>query len=247
MSGEILDEPWRYQRTLIALTLCALLLCAHLLYLYLCDSERFPIAKIKIMATYDHISHKQWEAALQPYSGESFFSFPSSKLQKDLEKLDWTDTAQVERVWPDALKITLVEKIPVAIVGDALLTESGERFNAGVDRQAYSLPQLTAPLAFEKQVLQVFQKLSKILVSYGLHATAFEQRENGASVLTLSGGIKLNLGKKDLDLRVTRFCKAYSTVFEGMAAEKLERLVGVDLRYPRGMAVQWKNKREDNG
>ena len=78
--------------------------------------------------------------------------------------------------------------------------------------------------------------MSKILSIYGLHASGLEWRDNHAWELTLSNGLQLHLGKRDLDMRITRFCKAYPAVF----AERAEHLASVDLRYPRGMAVQWK-------
>ena len=61
-------------------------------------------------------------------------------------------------------------------------------------------------------------------------------RDNQAWELTLRNGVELHLGKRDLEKRLLRFCKAYPAVF----AEKLNLLSSVDLRYARGMAVQWK-------
>ena len=48
----------------------------------------------------------------------------------------------------------------------------------------------------------------------------------------------LRLGKRDLELRLQRFCRAYPVVF----ADKPDELSSVDLRYARGMAVQWKQQ-----
>ena len=59
-------------------------------------------------------------------------------------------------------------------------------------------------------------------------------------VLILANDTKIYLGKKELEARLERFCKAYPAVF----AEKADQLSCVDLRYPRGMAVQWKQQAE---
>ena len=226
----------RYASALTLLIVCALFLMAHLVYLYLADSRRFPINTVKIAANYHHISHKQLEVLLEKYSNSSFFSFPVTRLIGELTALEWTEQAQVERVWPDILKIRLVEKIPAAIWNNALLTENGHIFNEGGEFTDDLLPRLKGARNQSQEVLQVYQKMSKILTIYGLQAAELEWRKNEAWELTLSNGVQLRLGKRDLEMRINRFCKAYPAVF----AAKSEQLASVDLRYPRGMAVQWK-------
>lgn len=226
----------RYAGALTSLIMCALFLAAHLIYLYLAEPRRFPINTVKIAATYHHISHKQLEDILDNYVNSSFFSLPIARLHAELAALEWVHRVQIERIWPDILKITLAEKIPVAIWNNAMLTEEGEVFNQDGKLVEEMLPHLKGPSNQAQQVLQVYKKMSKILTIYGLHAALLEWRDNQAWELTLTNGVQLYLGKRFLDMRINRFCKAYPAVF----ADKSEQLASVDLRYPRGMAVQWK-------
>lgn len=233
----------RYASFLIALIVCALFLMARLIYLFVADAQRFPINTVKIAANYQHIDRKQLETVLSHYLDASFFSLPVGKLYADLAAFEWADKVQVERLWPDILKITLVEKVPAATWNNAMLTAEGEIFGEGAAQGELSLPHLYGPNNQQKEVLQVYQKMSKILSIYGLHANSLEWRENQAWKLILANGVELRLGKRDLETRIIRFCKAYPAVF----AERVDQLASVDLRYPRGMAVQWKNKREEHG
>lgn len=226
----------RYASILTLLVVCALFLAARSIYLYVADAQRFPVNTIKIAATYHHISHKQLETILEKYSSYSFFLLPVKRLQKELRDLEWVNLVEIERQWPDILKIKLDEKIPIALWNNALLSDRGEVFNTGSDNMNDSLPQLSGPDNQHQEVLQVYKKMSKILSEYGLHATSLKWRKNAAWVLGLSNGVQLQLGKQDLDVRISRFCKAYPAVF----ADKSDLLASVDLRYPRGMAVQWK-------
>ncbi|MDI9819217.1 MULTISPECIES: cell division protein FtsQ/DivIB [unclassified Legionella] len=225
----------RYAGLLTGLIIVALFLGARLIYLYLADAQRFPINKVKITASYRHISHQELESVLIKYLNASFFSLAAGKLYTELASLEWVSQAQVERVWPDTLKISLIEKRPVATWNNALVTKDGELFNEGGTLDS-SLPHLRGPVNQQKEVLQVYKKMSKILSIYGLHVASLEWRENQAWELTLANGVILRLGKRDLETRITRFCKAYPAVF----AERSQQLASVDLRYPRGMAVQWK-------
>ncbi len=231
---------WRYIGLLSVLSLSALFLACRIGYYYVSDAGRFPITTIKVAANYEHVTHKELERVLAKYVRSSFFTLPIWALQAELNEMNWVDTATVDRVWPDALKIKLVEKKPVAIWGNALMTENGTLFNEGAVPADLNIPQLKGPLSQQAEVLQVYEKLSKILSSYGINATGLHLRENQSWVLLLNNGIKIYLGKKELEERLLRFCKAYPAVF----AEKIEQLASVDLRYPRGMAVQWKQQTE---
>ena len=163
---------------------------------------------------------------------------PAGHLHNDLSDLDWAEQVYIERIWPDTLKINLIEKSPVAIWNDALMTADGRLFNRGKEQSDASLPRLGGPKHQQTDVLQIYQKLSKLLSAYGLHASALQLRENQAWELSLANGVQLHLGKRDLEKRLQRFCRAYPAVF----AEKAEELSSVDLRYARGMAVQWKQQ-----
>lgn len=239
-----MEEPARGFRLTGFLTIlitCALLLMARLVYLYVADSQHFPLSTIKIAATYQHVTRQQLETILSKYSQDSFISLPMKQLKHDLKALAWVDTVSVERQWPDTLKITLTEKKPVAIWNDALLTEDGRIFQvdpADLNKKSLEdvLPRLSGPEEQQLDVLHNYQKLSKLLSSYGLHAVSLALRDNQAWELGLTNGALLRLGKSDIEKRVLRFCRAYMAVF----ADKPEQLSSVDLRYTHGMAVQWK-------
>lgn len=228
----------RYVGLLLVLVISALILAGRLGYLYLADAERFPITTVKVAASYEHVTHKELESVLAKHLSSSFFALPVSQLQNELNAINWIDTAYVERVWPDTLKIKLVEKKPVAVWGDALMTEDGKLFNEGAVPSDLNIPKLKGPQTQQLEVLQVYEKLSKILSSYGLNASGLNLRDNQSWVIILGSGVKIYLGKNELEARLQRFCKAYPAVF----AEKADQLASVDLRYPRGMAVQWKQQ-----
>lgn len=223
---------------LILLCMCALLLLMRIGYLFLADPERFPIKTVKISATYQHITRKQIAEILASYLDNSFFSLSVNRLRQDLAALNWAKQVSVERVWPDTLKIILVEKVPFAVWNNSLMTAGGELFQDNDPQLAARLPRLSGPAHQQSDVLQIYQKLSKLLASYGLQVASLDLRDNQAWELILANNIQLRLGKRDLEQRVLRFCKAYKAGF----AEKPEQLSSVDLRYAHGMAVQWKQQ-----
>jgi cell division protein FtsQ len=213
-------------------------LFGRLLYLYLGDPIRFPINTIKIVANYKHITHTQLEAFLSRYRENSFFTLPVHQLYKDLKQHPWIEQVDLERLWPDGLKITIKEKQAIASWNGSILTTLGDIV---VDDQALSqiqyLPHLIGPNQNTKEVLQMYEKMSNILTKNGLKIQTLIERNNQAWEATLANGITLKLGKQDPLERVSRFCKAYPQLSERQAS-----LLNVDLRYSKGMAVKWQTK-----
>lgn len=160
----------RFFGFLTFLIVCALALAAHIFYLFLADEQRFPVNAVKITTSYEHISRRQLERILVKYLHSSFFALPVSQLYDELMRLEWAGKVQIDRIWPDSLKINLIEKKPIATWNDGLLTQAGEVFNVGHTSKKTSLPHLSGPEHQQKEVLQVYKKLSKILSIYGLQA-----------------------------------------------------------------------------
>lgn len=231
----------RDQFFLSMLVVCAVLLMARLAYLYLADPINYPISTFKVEANYQHITRNCLEKILEKYTHKGFFSISVRDLHSELSALEWADKIKVERIWPDTLKIKVVEKRPVAIWNRVLMTEDGLLFDLSPiewqkEANVEHLPELNGPKDQQLEVLQMFRKLSKLSESYGLHTNSLALRDNQAWELGLGNGVLLRLGKRDIESRLQRFCMAYSAIF----GEKFDRLAVVDLRYTHGMAAKWK-------
>ncbi len=229
---------WRYRGLLGILTLAAFALCAHLGYLYLANASNFPINTVKIAANYHRISRQQLATLMSDYQQYSFFSLPAGNLQRSLQSFGWADSVSVRRVWPDTLSIKLVEKEPVALWNKSLITNDGRVFSISQADGVLELPALIGPDRQKNDILQIYQKLSKLLSSVGLNVAVLKLHENQSWDISLTNGIKVRLGKQDLEKRLGRFCKAYQAVL----APRLAQVASVDMRYERGMAVQWKQQ-----
>lgn len=230
-------ELWQ-SFSLFLLIVCACLLICRVVYLYVTDNQRFPIKVIKISATYQHISRDQLENILnRSLSGHNFFTLSVKQLQRRLGALPWTRSVMVTRIWPDVLSVHLRENNPIARWNTGILMQDGRVFDDLDWHEMEDLPILEGPQNQQQEVLQLYQKMSKIVSNYGLKVTSLEKRENLAWRLGLENGLVLFLGKDNIESRLVRFCKAYPAVFEGKVNSNM--VVSVDLRYPRGMAVKW--------
>lgn len=229
-------EKAGFRYTFVLLAFCALLLSMRLVYLFLADATRFPVNTVKIAAAYQYTTRQQLETILSDHLQAGFFGLSVHQLHAALSRLPCIKDVQISRIWPDTLKLIVIEKTPVALWKGSFVTADGQLFKHNTAKSTRLLPELTGPDNQCRDVLQMYQKLSKILSEYGLRAASLHLSDNQAWELVLVNGVKLSLGTRDLELRLRRFCKAYPALF----ADKSEQLSGVDLRYIRGMAVRWK-------
>ena len=208
----------------------------RLTYIYVSDPWRFPVKTVKIAASYQHIPRDQLKQLLFQYARDGFLTLPVQSLEHDLIAIPWTQSVSIERVWPDILQITLREKQPVAEWNHMWITASGDELPVDNNTSDPGFVRLSGLPEQKITALSIYEHLKPVFAGCGLSVDFLQLHENQACDLLLKNGVQLHLGKRDIEQRALRFCHAYPAIF----SPKIEQLASVDLRYARGMAVQWK-------
>ncbi len=95
------------------------------------------------------------EAIVAPYEGESLAMVSTSHVENQLTELVGVASAQVEKVWPQGLRITLTPSEPVAAIPDAeqgyrLVNLAGEQVSAS-EEPPVDLPVISIPVGEEHE------------------------------------------------------------------------------------------------
>jgi len=220
----------------IMLCIFALILLTRLALMLWSNANLFPINSLKIKSSYKFISRDQLQQILYPFMNQSFLSLSSQELAQAIRQNSWVDQVEVKKVWPDRVDIMVSERFPVAHWQDMLLTKQGVLFQPQQAQQIQTLPYFYGPKNQQLDVLHIYQKLSKLLKGQDLYIAAIRLRENQSWDLTLTNGVKIELGKNDIETRLNRFSNFYQKLF----AAKFDQVSTVDLRYSKGMAVKWR-------
>jgi cell division protein FtsQ len=163
------------------------------------------------------------------------------RLRKAVEALAWVDRARVQRLWPDRIRIEVVEQQAAARWGDdGLLNTRGELFATGARHVPPELPRLDGPEGTEWQVAQRYLAIQDRLSKLGFRVAALRLDARGAWELDLSTGVTVRLGRRQVDERMDRFVEFGAPVISGRAAE----IRYVDMRYSNGFAVGWRGNRK---
>lgn len=199
--------------------------------------NRVPIRTVQIHGEIHHVTQEELQALIVPFKSWGWLRLPAERLSLRLEELNWVAAASVRREWPLDVSIVITERRPVARWGrDALLDESGEAFDPGgpINR---TLPLFEGPEGTEKMMLERYRAFSARLSARSLALDELRLDPRGAWRLALRDGPQLRLGADSVDLGLQRALMA----LDELAGERGTELDYLDLRYPNGFAVAWRN------
>jgi cell division protein FtsQ len=198
-----------------------------------------PIRAVSIDGSFQRVSPLEVEQAVAPFMKEGFMSVDLDRVQTAVEKLPWVERARVQRRWPSALNVLVVEQVAAARWGEAgLLNTRGELFVRSAQHVPPELPKLSGPPGSEWQVSQRFMAAQGRLLEVGMRIAAVRLDARGAWEFDLDNGITLRLGRRDVDLRFERFMRTASQVIAHRAGE----ISYIDMRYANGFSIGWRTQ-----
>jgi cell division protein FtsQ len=198
-----------------------------------------PIETIVINGTFQRVSPIQLEAMVESYAHAGFLEVDLGATKRDLTALPWVASAEVRRKWPGTLEVQIREETPIACWGEhGLLNAAGELFLPAADHVPAELPRLAGPAGTEAQVTARYFRVQEQLEHRGMAAVNMSLDARGAWTFQLANGVQVRLGANGVDQRIDRFFE----VLDGTLSHLLPEVQYVDMRYPNGFAVGWKNQ-----
>jgi cell division protein FtsQ len=197
-----------------------------------------PIRTVSVQGRFQRVSAVDVERAVKDrVQGFGLVSVNLPAVQRSIESLPWVDTATVGRAWPRGLSVVVVEQVAAARWGaNGLLNARGELFASESRHIPPELPRLSGPAGSEAQVAQRYLAIQGRLVEGGLRITALRLDARGAWEIDLDNGVKVRLGRRQVDERFERFVAAALP----LVAQRGGDIDYVDMRYTNGFAVGWR-------
>lgn len=186
--------------------------------------------------------------ALPALSG-NFVTMDLTRTRAAFEATPWVRRAEVRRVWPAQLRVTLEEHRPVATWdgrGDwgepplerALLNSHGEVFHANLGEvEDAELPQFAGPSGAEAQVLRLWQRLSGLHPQDSAPITRLELSGRGSWRASWEGGATIEIGRGTETDLVDRY-RAFLSNAQAVARRYGTQIQAADLRHPDGYALR---------
>lgn len=176
----------------------------------------------------------------------NFFSVRLEDVKRGFETMPWVRHANVRRVWPNGLVVSIEEQKPFGTWGGVdshtLMNAQGELFAGRVSEISddVHLIDFYGPADASQEVMSLYQKASAWFKPWGVEVKSLALTERYAWHVKLSNGMKVEFGRDEensdknlTEERVARLFKYWPQVQEKWP----NRVDAVDLRYANGFAV----------
>ncbi|MBM3203645.1 FtsQ-type POTRA domain-containing protein [Candidatus Woesearchaeota archaeon] len=195
------------------------------------------VQNIRIEGDINHINPAEVGKHLQHFTGKASLAVDLPAMEKELGQCAWVDSVEVSRIWPDTIRVRIVEQKPVAIWGNnGFLNTRGKVFFPGSLKTHADLPRLQGPAGSEKRLLTLLYGLNRAWRPRGMKVARLTLSERLAWFVAFDSGLEIVFGKQD-PLEMTGKLEKILPV---LGEQRLSQLAGLDLRYANGLALRWK-------
>ena len=227
----------------LVFALCALMLLAAGAW-WVLRQPFFPLAAIRVDGEVTHNNEVTLRANVAPQLAGNFFTVDLAKARTAFESVPWVRKAVVRREFPNRLRATLTEQVPVAHWGDEagskLVNNFGEVFEANVAEVDDNLPRLEGPPEQAGQVLGMYRVLAPLFQPYDLSIEELVLSGRGGWQVMLDTGATIELGRgqsEEVAARTAQFLKSVTQV-ASQYGRTLASVEGADLRHRDAYALR---------
>jgi cell division protein FtsQ len=244
------NHPDRMQKLSRFLMRCFAVMLTIGILVWLSQRPVFALKQIQIEPvagqTLKHINKSIVKQQVLETVQGNFFSVRLEDIKRGFESMPWVRHANVRRVWPNGLIVSIEEQKPFGTWGGSdshnLINSHGEIF-AGRASDVGSevvLIDFRGPEDSGPEVMSLYEKANNWFKPWGAEVVSLALTDRYAWHIKLSNGMKVEFGRDEessdknlTEERVARLFKYWPQVQEKWA----NRIDAVDLRYANGFAV----------
>jgi len=202
----------------------------------------FPLRELVLSAPPSQVTKAQLEYVARTAIQGNFFTAKLENVRVAFEKLPWVRHAEVRRLWPDGLALSLEEHEAVAYwkdIGDGggdvrLINRQGEVFAASSDA---AMPEFSGPQGSAAAMLERYGTYSKILQPLQAKLVRMDLSARGTWRLWLDSGLSIVLDREqEHSLGGTRL-ESFVVALPHLQDRLGVRIARADLCYPNGFAL----------
>lgn len=209
---------------------------------WLVQSPYFSVRHLRIEpaqgGAFRHISSSSLIAARDDSIVGNIFQINLNHVKNRFEQIDWVAKVEVSRAGLDTVVVRVFERVPVARWSESeLVDKNGTVFTAQSDG---FLPIFVGTSGSAPEMAAVYARINPLLADARISVTKLIYSSRSSWKLELSNRVTVKLGRDDVEERMRRFVQHWDSVLKPQEG----RIVYVDMRYPSGFAVKFKDGSE---
>ena len=250
LSSPLWNYPDRMQKLSRFLVRCFVAMACIGILVWLSQRPVFVLRQVVIEPvvgqTLKHINKPVVKQQVLETVQGNFFSVRLEDVKRGFETMPWVRHANVRRVWPNGLIVSIEEQKPFGTWGGAdshiLMNIHGELFAGRISDvgDGIQLIDFNGPEDASKEVMRLYEKANAWFKPWDAEVKNLTLSERYAWHVKLSNGMKVEFGRDEessdktlTEDRVARLFKYWPQVQERWA----NRVDAIDLRYANGFVV----------
>ena len=201
------------------------------------DNFNQSIDRVVINGEFNYLSERDVIDLIDENVQTGFLTLNLPDLNRKIVEQDWIRSSSIRRSWPATLIVNIEEEIPVARWGEQQLLNNVGDYIDVINKDSVShLPVIFSQAGDTKEIIKIYQLISELLGPVGLRIDEVESDNAGSWTLTVVSDIKIILGRDQLVEKLQRL----QSVWMAELSSQEKNINVIDLRYPNGLAVKWK-------
>ena len=201
------------------------------------DNFNQSIDRVVINGEFNYLSERDVIDLIDENVQTGFLTLNLPDLNRKIVEQDWIRSSSIRRSWPATLIVNIEEEIPVARWGEQQLLNNVGDYIDVINKDSVShLPVIFSQAGDTKEIIKIYQLISELLGPVGLRIDEVESDNAGSWTLTVLSDIKIILGRDQLVEKLQRL----QSVWMAELSSQEKNINVIDLRYPNGLAVKWK-------
>lgn len=214
----------------IGITVSSIMFAVIILVLQVANNE---VEKLELVGSFEYVKKQDVLNQLEGVYPQGYVALDVQEIYERLIEMPMISSVDVEKIWPDTLKINVHEEQPIAIWNkSSLLSQAGDILPVSFENLA--LPSLEGSGDSSRLVMQHYQLFNKWCKRHGLNLVGLTKSTSGWLIQEQTGlkiwldGANAMSGLRQLESVIDQF--------------QFTRISSIDLRYEQGFAVAWKEK-----
>jgi cell division protein FtsQ len=198
-----------------------------------------PLSKIMVGGNFNHLEEQELAELVNMEIDGGFLSMNLNKLRQELQSHPWIHQVSVRREWPSTLKVEVIEEVPIARWGKkGFLNRLGDQLSLPENSNLKSLPVLEADFGSSQAMIAQYLLLAELLAPTDLRLTELQRDAVGAWQIETASGVRIVLGRDQIIEKIRRLVVVWGSGLD----VQLNNIATIDLRYPNGLAVSWRDQ-----
>jgi cell division protein FtsQ len=198
-----------------------------------------PLSKIMVGGNFNHLEEQELAELVNIEIDGGFLSMNLNQLRQELQSHPWIHQVSVRREWPATLKGEVIEEVPIARWGKkGFLNRLGDQLSLPENSNLKSLPVLEADFGSSQDMIAQYLLLAELLAPTDLRLTELQRDAVGAWQIETASGVRIVLGRDQIIEKIRRLIVVWGSGLD----VQLNNIATIDLRYPNGLAVSWRDQ-----